>query len=110
METGKSNKHRTWVYLLPLLHLIACLIGLVGYVIPSVQYLGIVWVGVMLVDMPVSAIGYATAWKHGTFTAIWVVVVGTLWWYLLSRGAGLLIAKLRAKSQPSGHMRSAENS
>ncbi len=48
----------------------------------------------MLVDMPVSAIAYALAWKHGTVAAIWVVVVGTLWWYLLSRGLGLLIAKL----------------
>lgn len=83
---------------------------MVGYLIPSLQYLGIVWVGVMLVDMPVSAIAYVLAWKHGTVAALWVVVVGTLWWYLLSRGAGILIDKFRAKSQPGGHIRSAENS
>ncbi len=105
-----AEKRSRWVYLLPVVHVCACLISMVGYVVPSLQYLGIVWVGVMLVDMPVSAIAYALAWKHGTVAAIWVVVIGTLWWYLLSRGVGLLIAKLRAKSQPSGHMRRAENS
>jgi hypothetical protein len=104
------EKTSRWVYLLPVAHVCACLISMVGYVIPSLQYLGIVWVGVMLVDMPVSAIAYALAWQHGTVATIWVMVVGTLWWYLLSRAVGLLIHKLKAKSQPSGHIRNAENS
>ena len=95
---------------MPAAHVCACLISMVGYVIPSLQYLGIVWVGVMLVDMPVSAIAYALAWKHGAIAAIWVVVVGTLWWYLLSRGVGLLIAKLKAKRGSGSTMRSVENS
>jgi len=100
MGAARSTRRASWVYLLPLVHLSACLISMVGYLIPSLQYLGIVWVGIMLVDLPVSAIGYALAWKHGTFTAIWVVVVGTLWWYLLGRGAELLINKLKATVQP----------
>jgi hypothetical protein len=83
---------------------------MVGHVIPSLQYLGIVWVGIMLVDMPVSAIAYALAWKHGTVAAIWVVIIGTLWWYLLSRGIRLLIDKFRAKAQSGSHTRSAETS
>jgi len=99
METPKSTKRSFLVYVLPLVHLGACLISMVGHVIPSLQYLGIIWVGVMLVDLPVSAIAYALAWKHGTVATIWVVVVGTLWWYLLSRGAGLLIDKIRARAQ-----------
>lgn len=105
-----TAKRSRWVYLLPAAHVCACLISMVGYVIPSLQYLGIVWVGVMLLDMPVSAIAYALAWKHGAIAAIWVVVVGTLWWYLLSRGVGLLIAKLKAKRESGSTMRSVENS
>lgn len=86
-----------WIYVLPMAHLCACLISMVGYVVPSLQYLGIVWVGLMLVDLPVSAIGYAMAWRHGTFTTIWVVVVGTLWWYLLSCGAERLVNRFKSR-------------
>ena len=110
METTKSKKHPFLIYVLPLLHLIACLISFIGYVIPSLQFLGIVWVGLMLVDLPISAIGYALAWQHGTFTVIWVAVVGTLWWYLLSLGAERLINKFRGKFQAGSGIRSAKNS
>lgn len=109
MEAVKP-KHSRWIYLLPIVHLGACLISMIGYVIPSLQSLGIVWVVLMVVDLPISAIAYALAWKHGSVAAIWIVVAGTLWWYLLSRGSGLLINKFRAKSQPSGHIRNVENS
>lgn len=70
---------------------------MIGHIIPSLQSLGIIWVGVMLADLPVSAIAYALAWKHGTIAIILVMVAGTLWWYLLSRGARLLFTKLRTK-------------
>ena len=95
METAKSRKRPLLSGILPLVHLSACLISMVGHVVPSLQYLGIVWVGVMLADLPVSAIAYALAWQHGAFALAWVVVVGTLWWYLLGRGAELLISKGR---------------
>lgn len=104
------EKPSRWVYVLPMAHVCACLISMVGYVIPSLQYLGIVWVGLMLADLPVSGPAYLLAWWNGPITVIWVVVAGTLWWYLLSRGVGLLIDKLKAKSQPSGHVRNAGNS
>jgi hypothetical protein len=89
-----------WVYLLPVLHLCACLTSVVGHVIPGLQYLGIVWVFIMLIDLPVSAIAYALAWNHGTVAGIWVVVVGTLWWYLLSRGAEILVNKFKTPNSP----------
>ena len=64
---------------------------MVGTVIPNLGYLGIIWVFILLVDLPVSAIFYALAWKHGTIGVIWVMVTGTLYWYWLSRGVEVLI-------------------
>ena len=94
-----SNERFRWVYLLPLLHLSACAISMIGHVIPELQFLGIVWVFVMLADLPISAIAYALAWNHGLIAGVWVVVAGTLWWYLLGRGAEILISKRRARIQ-----------
>lgn len=95
----RSSERSRWVYLPPLLHLGACLVSMIGYVIPKLQFLGIVWVFVMLSDLPVSAIAYALAWNHGVIAGIWVVVAGTLWWYLLGRGVETLIGRRRAKIQ-----------
>lgn len=81
----KLSEHPSWVYLPPALHLGACLVSLSGYVFPKLQALGIVWVGIMLVDVPVSALAYLTAWKDSAFSVVWVIVMGTLWWYVLAR-------------------------
>jgi hypothetical protein len=97
MEALKP-KHPRWVYLLPVLHLSACLISMVGHVIPSLQSLGIIWVGILLVDLPVSAPAYVLAWWNGPITVIWIVVVGTLWWYFLSRVIERLIKKNKTKA------------
>lgn len=86
----RTQMRSRWVYLLPFLHVCACLISMIGHVIPKLQSLGIVWVFVMLVDLPVSALAYALAWNHGTIAAVWVVVAGTLWWYILSCAVGSL--------------------
>lgn len=88
-----------WIYFLPALHLFACLISLVGYVIPSLQYLGIVWTYIMLADFPISAVALAAVWKHGAIAAAWILVVGTLWWYLLSRGAEFVVRRLKARRE-----------
>jgi hypothetical protein len=40
---------------------------------------------VMLADLPLSIVAYLFAWKYGLFAAIWIFVVGTWWWYFLSR-------------------------
>ncbi len=93
MGVVEPRRHRRWVYILPVLHLSACLISMVGHVIPSLQSLGIIWVGIMLLDLPVSAIAYVSAWWNGPITVIWIVVVGTFWWYFLSRVIERLINK-----------------
>ena len=81
-----SNQRSLWPLFLPALHLTACLIGLVGYVLPYLQPLGIIWVFVMLIDLPVSAIAHAISWNHQIVAATWIIVAGTAWWYLLSLG------------------------
>jgi hypothetical protein len=71
-----AQKRFRWVYFLPIVHLSGYLISMVGYVSPDLGYLGIIWVFILLVDLPVSAVYYALAWKHGTIGAVWVVITG----------------------------------
>jgi len=84
-----------WIYFLPVLHLCACLISMVGFVIPSLQHLGMVSTYIMTVDLPISLVAVALVWKHSALATAWISVVGTLWWYLLSRGAELVLRKFR---------------
>jgi hypothetical protein len=93
-----TEKRSQWVYLLPATHLFACLISLSGYLVPQLQILGIVWVFIVLIDLPVSAIFYALAWNHGVIAGIWVIVVGTWWWYFLGRKIESLINKIRIRT------------
>jgi hypothetical protein len=89
------SAHNRWIYLLPILHLCACLISMVGYLVPKLDYLGIVWTGILLVDFPISLVGFALAFKYSALATAWILVVGTLWWYLLSRGAELMVRRFR---------------
>jgi hypothetical protein len=41
------TRRKTWTYFLPFLHLCACFISMLGHLIPTLQYLGIVWAGTM---------------------------------------------------------------
>ena len=91
------SAHNRWIYFLPILHLSVCLISMVGYLVPRLQYLGIVWTGIMVADFPISLVALALAWKHSALAAAWILVVGTLWWYLLSRGAELVVRRFKAR-------------
>lgn len=99
MEKGVPTLARQgrvrWVYLLPILHLCACFTSLIGFVIPSLQYWGIAWTFIPILDLPVSLVFYGLAWKHSALAALWIFVVGTYWWYLLGRGAVFLIDSIR---------------
>ncbi len=93
------TRRKAWTYFLPFLHLCACFISMLGHLIPSLQYLGIVWTGIMLVDFPISLVALALAWKYSALATAWILVVGTLWWYLLSRGAELLLLRFKARRE-----------
>jgi len=90
------RKRSRWVYFLPAIHLSACVISMVGY-IADLEHLGIIWVFIVLADLPVSAIYYALAWKYGMIGVVWVVVTGTLYWYWLSRGVEILINRWKTR-------------
>ena len=90
-----------WVYFLPILHLCACFTSLIGFVIPSLQYLGIVWTFILILDLPISLVSYGLAWQNGALAAIWIFLAGTCWWYLLSRVAGVLINSVRHRKPVS---------
>jgi hypothetical protein len=87
------------VYVLPALHFFACLLSYIGLVIPSLQFLGILFSLVLVADLPVSLPTYALGWKYSALAATWIFVAGTLWWYLLSRGAAVLLNRFSRRDR-----------
>jgi hypothetical protein len=88
-----------WFYWPPLIHLAICLIALLGYIVPSLQFLGILWSLLAIADIPVSIVTMGLAFsQHGVLAGVWVTVVGTLWWYLLCRAAAFLAGKMKGAS------------
>ncbi len=90
--TPTRQAHPDWIYFLPILHFCACLMSTLRYFVPGLQYLVVIWDFVMRADFPISLVGYALAPKFAPFAAIWILVAGTLWWYLLSRSAEILFS------------------
>jgi hypothetical protein len=96
LATSGLVRRSPWVYVLPILHLCACLVSMAGYVVPSFQNAaGTLWEFITMSDLPLSFFAYALAWKHGVLATIWIVTIGTLWWYLISCGIEVLIGKIR---------------
>lgn len=99
------RRRSRWVYGLPILHLCACLGSMIGYVVPSFQNTtGTLWEFITMSDLPLSFVAYALAWKYGALATIWIVIVGTLWWYLISCGIERLIGKLRDRAPVSQNL------
>jgi hypothetical protein len=67
------------------------------YFVPGLQYLSVMWDFVVRVDFPISLVANALTPKFAPLAAIWVVVVGTLWWYLLSRVAEYLFDNFKSR-------------
>lgn len=87
----RARRRRWWVYLPPAVHLFACSVSMIGYVIPRLEYWGIAWTFIMVADFPVSIVAYMFAFRSSAFATAWIFIVGTLWWYLLGRGIEFLI-------------------
>ena len=95
-----STRNR-WIYFAPATHLSLCLISLAGYLVPKLQFLGVVWTCIMFFDLPISLVALGLAWKHGSTAVVWTVVVGTSWWYFLSCGARIVLCRLKARTNAS---------
>ena len=93
-------RHSRWIYLLPILHLCVCSLALVGFVIPALQPLAIAFAFLWVADFPFSVVGFILAWQHPALAMIWMVVVGTLWWYALSRAADAMWKRFADRPNP----------
>jgi hypothetical protein len=92
--------HPDWIYFLPILHFCACLMSTLRLFVPGLQYLSVMWDFVVRVDFPVSLVATALGPRYSTLGAIWIVVAGTLWWYLLSRAVEMLVNKYMRRQRP----------
>jgi hypothetical protein len=95
MNVDNGQKHTRWVYALPMAHLCTCLIGIAGTLAPRVSVLAFAWSLVFFVDFPISIVPLILAWKFPFLAALWLLVAGTLWWYLLSLGVRRLVREIR---------------
>ncbi len=69
---------------------------MLGYVTPSLQFLGILWSIVTIADFPVSIVTIGLAFsRHDVLAGAWAIVAGTLWWYLLCLTADFLGTRIR---------------
>jgi hypothetical protein len=72
---------------------------MLGYVVPSLQFLGILGSVLTVADFPLSIVTMMLAYsQHSEFAAAaFQVVVGTLWWYFLSWTVQFVAAKIRGE-------------
>jgi hypothetical protein len=78
------HAHPDWIYFLPTLHFCACLMSTLCFFVPGLQYLSVMWDFVVRVDFPISLLADALGPHYNALAAVWIVVAGTLWWYLIS--------------------------
>jgi hypothetical protein len=71
-----ARRARIGIYLLPLLHLLACAIIALGHWVSGVHYL-------IYVDFPFSLLLVGLGWRNDNFL-VWFASLGTLWWFCLS--------------------------
>jgi hypothetical protein len=88
-------------YVLPSLHLLACAVSYIGLLIPGLQFLGILFPCVLLVDLPISIVTYLVGMVYPTLGLIWILGAGTAWWYLLGRGLEALLLRFTRRDEPT---------
>ena len=95
-----SHRHFRWVYVLPILHLCVFAVANLGIFIPARQSLGVLETYLIAADLPVSLVVFALAWHYPVLAEMWIMIVGTLWWYFLSRLLEMGVHKLLRKDPP----------
>jgi len=85
-----SERRLPQVYWLPLIHFAVCIIAMSGLVVPRLQPLGILMMFVNIADFPISFVAFALSFHHDALAWIRMLIVGTLWWYMLGRAAQFL--------------------
>ncbi len=85
------------VYIAPAVHLLFCFLGFIGTLVPQLSILAFAWTIVFIVDFPISIVPSILIWKYQTLAGMWLIVVGTLWWYLISRGVQRLAKQIHGE-------------
>jgi hypothetical protein len=80
-------------HLLPIVHLAACSIFSLGYLVPRWQYLAIGWVFLNVIDFPVSVVALGLGWRHQFAGLVFYFIAGTSWWYLLGSKADKFLGR-----------------
>lgn len=84
------QKSRLLVYLLPLVHACACL---------AIEALRSGWQPVALADYPISTPALALAYHYNTTAFPFFLVMGTIWWSLISRAGFFFFEKISDSSK-----------
>jgi hypothetical protein len=96
----KFRAQSRWAYLMPALHLFACLIGLLTFLLPpQLSGLAIIWEFIMLADLPASTVAFAAGMVNGPIAVVWILIVGTSWWYLLSLGIAAVYGHFKHRNE-----------
>jgi hypothetical protein len=74
-----------WVYLLPMIHLGVSSGCYVLTLVPGLNFTEFLWTLILALDLPVSLPTYLIGRRYPGIAVAWIILVGTLWWYLLGR-------------------------
>jgi hypothetical protein len=102
---GLSTQSK-WTFVLPALHLGACLTTNGGVFIPGLRPLGFLFGFILLIDLPVSIVACMAAWAAPALAVICVLVVCTAWWYFLNR---VIVAVVRGRREAANGAPSLSN-
>jgi hypothetical protein len=99
MVSAEKNKR---VYVLPALHFSAYVLIFVVPLITPFRQLALLSPLLWIADFPISIGAFALAWKYPLLAHLWIAVVGTAWWYFLSRIiVGWISNRSAARQSPS---------
>jgi hypothetical protein len=97
-KMGLTNlKKSRLIYLLPSLHLCAC----VAYAFSEALGHGLDWGFLIIADFPLSIVGAGLLWRTSRLGVPFFFVVGTAWWYLISLALLSLLHVVLRKPQGS---------
>jgi hypothetical protein len=54
---------------------------------------------ILLADLPISVVTFALGWQYPFLANLWILIVWTLWWYLLSIAIEWVLNRLK---EPKG--------
>ncbi len=88
--TGTAPSNRFLAYVLPLIHACACL---------AIEALHSGWQAIALADYPISTPALSLGFHYNTTAFPFLLVMGTIWWYLLSRAVIFLLSRIAIRRQ-----------